>query len=88
MTAYDPTVLPDDLPAPVDDGAAAHLWDMPLPPFELAATDGSQVRLVDPDGGVFEVQDGPIVLCRCGRSQTKPFCDESHRDCGFTPDSP
>ena len=45
MTTYDPTVLPDDLPAPVDDGAAAHLWDMPLPPFELAATDGSRVRL-------------------------------------------
>ena len=45
MTAYDPTVLPDDLPAPVDDGAASHLWDMPLPPFELAATDGSNVRL-------------------------------------------
>ena len=45
MTAYDPTVLPDDLPAPVDDGAASHLWDLPLPPFELAATDGSSVRL-------------------------------------------
>jgi peroxiredoxin len=45
MTAYDPTVLPDDLPAPVDDGAAVHLWDAPLPPFELAATDGSMVRL-------------------------------------------
>ena len=45
MTAYDPTVLPDDLPVPVDDGAAAHLWDAPLPPFELAATDGSVVRL-------------------------------------------
>jgi peroxiredoxin len=43
--SYDPTVLPDDLPAPVDDGAADHLWDAPLPPFELAATDGSTVRL-------------------------------------------
>jgi peroxiredoxin len=45
MTAYDPTVLPPDLPVPVDDGAAAHLWELPLPPFELAATDGSHVRL-------------------------------------------
>jgi peroxiredoxin len=43
--SYDPTVLPDDLPAPVDDGAADHLLDAPLPPFELAATDGSTVRL-------------------------------------------
>ena len=45
MSAYDPTVLPPDLPAPEDDGACDHLWDMPLPPFELAATDGSRVRL-------------------------------------------
>ncbi|HEX6713048.1 MAG TPA: peroxiredoxin [Thermoleophilaceae bacterium] len=45
MSAYDPTVLPADLPAPEDDGACDHLWDMPLPPFELAATDGSRVRL-------------------------------------------
>jgi len=45
MTVHDPNVLPPDLPAPGDDGAASHLKDMPLPPFELAATDGSRVRL-------------------------------------------
>jgi peroxiredoxin len=45
VSAHDPNVLPPDLPAPVDDGAADHLGDMPLPPFELAATDGSRVRL-------------------------------------------
>jgi peroxiredoxin len=44
-SAYDPTVLPDDLPVPEDDGACDHLPGMPLPPFELAATDGSRVRL-------------------------------------------
>lgn len=42
---YDPTVLPDDLPAPEDDGAADHLVGLALPPFELTATDGSTVRL-------------------------------------------
>jgi peroxiredoxin len=46
----DPYVLPDNLPVPVDDGAAAHLQDAPLPPFELAATDGSSVRLDRLDG--------------------------------------
>jgi len=42
------------------------------------------VRLVDPEGGVFEVPEGrAIALCRCGQSQTKPFCDASHKAAGF-----
>ncbi len=41
----DPTALPPDLPEPVDDGAARHLRGLPLPAVELAATDGSRVRL-------------------------------------------
>jgi peroxiredoxin len=42
---HDPTQLPDDLPAPRDDGAARHLIGMPLPDIALAATDGAQVNL-------------------------------------------
>ena len=41
------------------------------------------VRLIDAEGNAFVVEDGPIVLCRCGLSQTKPFCDASHRAGGF-----
>jgi CDGSH-type Zn-finger protein len=42
------------------------------------------VRIVDPDGGVFRLPEGEaIALCRCGHSQTKPFCDRSHRTAGF-----
>src|SRR6266516_4465980 len=41
----DPTVLPDDLPAPQDDGAARHLAGAKLPDIALAATDGAQVEL-------------------------------------------
>jgi len=41
------------------------------------------VRLVDPEGGVFELPEGGVfALCRCGLSQTKPFCDASHKS-GF-----
>ncbi|MGW0469247.1 MerR family transcriptional regulator [Streptomyces sp. NPDC003027] len=37
--------LPDDLPAPVDDGAAAHLPGRTLPALSFTGTDGSPVRL-------------------------------------------
>jgi peroxiredoxin len=43
--AHDPTVLPANIPAPVDDGAARHLTGLKLPSIALAATDGSQVDL-------------------------------------------
>ncbi len=42
------------------------------------------VRIVDADGGEFAVQEGrAIALCRCGLSETKPFCDKAHRAGGF-----
>jgi CDGSH-type Zn-finger protein len=42
------------------------------------------VRLIDAEGGVFDVPaDGTIVLCRCGLSRDKPFCDAAHKSGGF-----
>jgi CDGSH iron-sulfur domain-containing protein 3 len=42
------------------------------------------VRLIDADGGEFALPEGEtIVLCRCGQSQSKPFCDASHKTSGF-----
>jgi CDGSH-type Zn-finger protein len=41
------------------------------------------VRLVSSDGFVYEPR-GRVALCRCGRSENKPFCDGSHKDAGFT----
>jgi peroxiredoxin len=46
----DPTVLPDDLPVPEDDGATDHLPGTALPPTALPSTDGTAVRLDELDG--------------------------------------
>ena len=42
------------------------------------------VTLIDPDGNELELPGGPIVLCRCGLSQAKPFCDAAHRAGAFS----
>jgi len=40
--------------------------------------------LVDAEGREFVLPEGSAVaLCRCGHSQTKPFCDSSHKRVGF-----
>jgi peroxiredoxin len=44
----DYTTLPDDLPEPVDDGAADHLPGTVMPALSLPATDGTAVRLDEP----------------------------------------
>jgi CDGSH iron-sulfur domain-containing protein 3 len=42
------------------------------------------IRLIDADGNEFVLpDDGPLVLCRCGGSTTKPFCDGTHSKIGF-----
>jgi CDGSH-type Zn-finger protein len=40
------------------------------------------VELKDADGSLYPVKER-IVLCRCGGSTTKPFCDGTHSRIGF-----
>ena len=42
------------------------------------------VTIIDADGNEFELPEGDgVVLCRCGASTTKPFCDKTHSQIGF-----
>jgi CDGSH iron-sulfur domain-containing protein 3 len=43
------------------------------------------IRLIDADGNEYDVGEPgeSIVLCRCGGSTTKPFCDGRHSERGF-----
>jgi CDGSH-type Zn-finger protein len=65
----DPAAIPEVTITPRDNG-----------PYRVAGP----VALVDADGGRWEVPAGkPVFLCRCGHSETKPFCDGSHARLGF-----
>jgi len=62
-----------------------------MPDIEIKVRDNGPykvtgpITLVDAEGNSFELPDDgrPIVLCRCGHSATKPFCDGTHREIGF-----
>jgi peroxiredoxin len=47
---HNPNVLPPDIPAPIDDGAARHLKGMRVADVALPATDGARVDLSKLDG--------------------------------------
>jgi CDGSH iron-sulfur domain-containing protein 3 len=63
------------------------------PPLRLKAMDDgalqlrgdlSRIRLVDGEGREFDLTGRrTVLLCRCGQSQDKPFCDSSHLRTGF-----
>ncbi len=48
-------------------------------PVIFETQEGFSVSL---DGSTQE-KTGPIVLCRCGQSANKPFCDGSHGSADF-----
>lgn len=41
------------------------------------------LELTDENGERRTVEGPKVVLCRCGCSEDKPFCDGQHTACGF-----
>jgi len=43
------------------------------------------VTVIDAAGHTFTIPANKpaIALCRCGQSKNKPFCDGTHKECGF-----
>jgi len=61
-----------------------------MPATKITVTHNGSIRvegdfeIVDPQGNPFGLSGRTVVtLCRCGHSNTKPFCDGSHKTCGF-----
>ena len=40
------------------------------------------VKVFDQDGNEVPTPES-FAMCRCGQSNNKPFCDGTHRGCGF-----
>jgi CDGSH-type Zn-finger protein len=43
--------------------------------------------MLDQEGNEIELKRQIVALCRCGRSQTRPFCDGTHKAIGFRAES-
>lgn len=39
--------------------------------------------LVDDDGNETATEKKVTFLCRCSKSENQPFCDGTHKECGF-----
>ncbi len=41
-------------------------------------------KLIDVKGNEYDLGGkASVALCRCGESQRRPFCDGTHKGCGF-----
>ncbi len=67
-TAGEPAVDPEVVITPYRDG-----------PYVVRGP----FRIVDQDGREIDARRKTVALCRCGKSQIRPFCDGTHKLIGF-----
>lgn len=65
--------------SPADGRAATRITPYRDGPYVIRGT----FEVVDQDGNVLPLSRRTIALCRCGRSQLRPFCDGTHKAIGF-----
>ncbi len=47
--------------------------------------EGDDFTVYDAEGNAFDLAGRTAIsLCRCGQSENKPFCDSTHKLCGFS----
>lgn len=52
--------------------------------LKIEVGEGESFELVDAQGNAFGLGGRRVIsLCRCGQSESKPFCDGSHSRCDF-----
>ena len=56
-----------------------------LPVAGDAAEPAVQLRVTDHLGGEYPIPAGKkaVALCRCGQTANRPFCDGTHKTCGY-----
>ena len=58
----------------------ARLVPLPDGPYQVAGP----LELADSEGQLIQPPAPEVYLCRCGRSNNKPFCDGSHAPTAWT----
>lgn len=77
------SALEELLPAPAARAPVAQVTPYRDGPYLLRGA----FELTDQGGTPIPTRRATIALCRCGRSQLRPFCDGTHKLTGFQADS-
>jgi len=69
----------DDKTAPLEEGDGIEIRLR-----ENAMLIAKGPMIIQSEDGARTTTRNKVALCRCGESSNKPFCDATHKRCGFT----